>query len=286
MDKPPSVREALQFYRQSLAEHSESPILDAQLLLAHSVNQPKTWILAHPEAELSPLEWSDYRRFCEAYLQGSALPYILGSWEFYGRSFSVSEDVLIPRPETELMVEQGIKILQEDEQKERVADVGAGSGCVGVTLAIETPRVIVTATDLSFEALCVARANAERYDVLENFVFVQADLLEPIQGKFDLVCANLPYIPSSELRGLDVADREPSLALDGGPDGLAYIRKLILSLGELLTERGRALIEIGAGQNGPTTSIAHNAGWEHVQVYKDIAGIDRLLDLGRGRGDE
>ncbi len=286
MDNPPSVREALGFYRQSLAVRSESPSLDAQLLLAHSMNQTKTWILAHPEVALRPTEWSAFQRFCEAYLQGSALPHILGSWEFYGRSFTVSEDVLIPRPETELMVEQAILILQENMQMERIADIGAGSGCVGVTLAIEAPRVKVTAIDLSSEALAIARENAVRYDVLEKFAFVQADLLEPIQGKFDLVCANLPYIPSSELRGLAVADCEPRLALDGGPDGLVHIHKLLWSLRDVLAEQGRALVEMGAGQLDQTMSIAHEAGWEHIQVYKDIAGIDRLLDLGFGGGDE
>ena len=250
------------------------------------MNQTKTWILAHPEAVLRPVEWTAFQRYCEAYLQGTALPHILGTWEFYGRSFSVNEDVLIPRPETELMVEQAILILQENMHMQRIADIGSGSGCVGVTLAIEAPRVNVTAIDLSFEALTIARANAERYDVLEKFVFVQADLFEPIQGTFDLVCANLPYIPSSELRGLAVADCEPILALDGGPDGIVHIRKFIWSLREVLAEQGRALVELGAGQLEQTMSIAHEAGWEHIQVYKDIAGIDRLLVLGRGEGDE
>ena len=249
------------------------------------MNQTKTWILAHPEAVLRPVEWCAYQRFCEAYLQGSALPYILGSWKFYGRSFSVNEDVLIPRPETELMVEQAILILQENVHMERIADIGTGSGCVSVTLAIEAPRVNFTAIDLSFEALITTWENADRYDVLEKFAFVQADLLEPIQGKFDLVCANLPYIPSSELRGLAVADREPRLAIDGGSDGLEYIRKLLWSLEDRLAEGGFALIEIGAGQLDQTTSIAHEAGVEHIRVYKDIAGIDRLLVLGWGGGD-
>jgi release factor glutamine methyltransferase len=250
------------------------------------MNQTKTWILAHPEAGLSALEWAAFQGFCGAYLQGTALPHILGSWEFYGRSFAVNEDVLIPRPETELMVEHGIAILKKTPHGARVADIGAGSGCVGVTLAIEAPRVNITAIDISFEALTIARANADRYDVLERFAFVQADLLEPIQGTFDLVCANLPYIPTSELRRLDLAGREPRLALDGGPDGLVYIRKLLWSLEDRLAEGGRALIEIGAGQLEQTTSIAHEAGWEHIQVFKDIAGIDRLLDLGRGRENE
>ena len=145
------------------------------------MNQTKTWILAHPETGLTAVEWSAYQRFCEAYLQGTALPHILEMWEFYGRSFSVSEDVLIPRPETELMVEQAILILQKNIHIECVADIGAGSGCIGVTLAIEVPRVNVIAVDLSFEALTIARANAERYDVLEKFAFVQADLLDQIQ---------------------------------------------------------------------------------------------------------
>ena len=250
------------------------------------MNQTKTWILAHPEAGLTAVEWSAFQRISEAYLQGTALPHILESWEFYGRSFSVSEDVLIPRPETELMVDQAILILQENMHMERVADIGAGSGCVGVSLAIEVPRVNVTAIDLSFEALRMARVNADRFCVLENFAFVQADLLGPIRGKFDLVCANLPYIPSSELRGLDIADREPRLALDGGPDGLVHIRKFIWSLWEVLAKQGRALVEIGAGQLDQTMSIAHEAGWERIQVFKDIAGLDRLLVLEQGGGGE
>ena len=243
------------------------------------MKQTKSWILAHPEAGLRAVEWSSYQKFCKAYLQGIALPHILGSWEFYGRSFVVSEDVLIPRPETELMIEHGIMFLNEFGGKDQVADIGTGSGCVGVTLALEAPWVRVIGTDLSLPAITVARENATKFHVGKRMAFVQADLLISVHTKFDLICANMPYIPTMELNELDL--NEPQIALDGGLDGLQLIHRLIHNIHRWLSHGGRALLEFGAGQAESIIAVIEESNWKDVQIYQDLAGIDRLVSLHR-----
>jgi release factor glutamine methyltransferase len=207
------------------------------------------------------------------------LPYLLGHWEFYGLDFMVSPSALIPRPETELLVEQALAWLRQRPQRRLVADVGTGCGCIAVTLATHLPGLRVIASDLSFAALKLARANSRKLVVEQRISFIQCDLLAPF-NKFDLIAANLPYIPSSELELLPVARREPRLALDGGPDGLETIRRLLQQALTRLAAGGLLLLEIEASQGSAALALAQAAfPYAQIQLLSDLAGQDRLIRL-------
>ena len=282
MIHPPTVGAALELGCRALEPLSDTPNLDTQLLLSEALDCTRAWILAHPEVKLNRAQIQTFVRMVSRYQNGEALPYILGWWEFFGRRFRLTPDVLIPRPETELLIEGAMQFLIQFPERRRVADVGTGCGGVAVTLAAEVPDIRVTATDLSFSALRVAQSNAQENRVTSRVQFLQADLLAPVVGSFDLICANLPYIPTEVLQGLAVATREPCAALDGGADGMVIIRRLLTCLPDLLAMNGRALFEIGTGQGGAAFAASHNVlPKSNVEVRKDLAGRDRLLVIDR-----
>jgi release factor glutamine methyltransferase len=270
--------------RRTLAGISETPTLDTQLLLADLLGQPRAWVLAHPEYVLAPDEDSALTGSLARLAEGEPLPYVLGWWEFYGRRFVVTPAVLIPRPETELLVERALHIIRSDARPDKVVEVGTGSGCVVVSLAAEVSGLRVIATDVSDMALEVCHENSRRFGVGDQVDLVQADLLQPFTGPFDLVLANLPYIPSSELGSLSVSEREPGTALDGGKDGLELLRRILDQLRHTLSAAGAALLEIGAGQ-GPLARAAASSALPDaaVKVISDLAGRDRLLEIRLGR---
>jgi release factor glutamine methyltransferase len=266
--------------RGALSPNSDTAGLDAQLLLSDVIKRSKTWLIAHKEAALHTNQAKAYIEALNRCQSGEPLPYIIGWWEFYGRRFELNSFVLIPRPETEHLIEAALEFLSTLERRSRALDVGTGSGCVAVTLAAEMPELYVFASDVSRPALGIARINAEKHGVQGRVHFVQGDLLQPISNGFDLICANLPYIPSGELLQLEVARREPRVALDGGLDGLDHVRRMLLRLPQVLRVGGRAVFEIGSGQGEPTQDLVrqhlHNAA---VEVRKDYAGHDRLIIL-------
>jgi release factor glutamine methyltransferase len=209
---------------------------------------------------------------------GEPLPYVLGWWEFYGRRFRITPEVLIPRPETELIIEVACEFLSKHPQRRSVLDVGTGSGCVGVTLCAEFDNLNVISTDLSWESLQVAQLNACDHKVFHRIALVQSDLLSGIAGDFDLVCANLPYISTEVLSTLDVAEWEPRSALDGGREGISVIRRMLSVLPRFVRKGGKALFEIGADQGDLVSSAANAACPEsRIEVLLDHAGYDRLL---------
>lgn len=273
-----TVAQALAQARQALAPHSDTAALDAQTLLAHITGRDRAWLLAHPEAPLTPAQRRALAQALPRLAAGEPLPYVLGRWPFYGRDFLVTPAVLIPRPETELLVEQALAWLHRHPGQRRLADVGTGSGCIAVTLAAEVPDAHVVAVDPDPAALAVARANAWRHAVAQRITWVQGDLLSALIGPFDLICANLPYIPTDQLAGLRVARYEPRRALDGGPDGLALIRRLLEQAPACLAPGGRLVLEIGSGQGAAAQRWAQRC-FPHarVQVLPDYAGHDRLL---------
>ncbi len=278
-DRPQTVEEAQQAARRALQPHSETARLDAQVLLAHILQVPRTWVLIHPEARLTPQQQAALHTALAQLRDGTPLPYVLGEWEFYGRTFSLTPQVLIPRPETELLVENALAWLDAHPAARRVADAGTGSGCIAVTLAAERPSLQVTALDISAAALQVARRNARRHAVRVRFI--QADLLSPLAPRScDLICANLPYIPTATLQGLDVYGKEPALALDGGPDGLTLIRRLLHQAESRLAPGGALLLEIEATQ-GESAPRAARKVFPHarVDVLPDLAGHPRLLQV-------
>jgi len=266
-----------------LDAHSETSRLDAQVLFAHVLGKPRSWLLAHPEAALTPQQTADLQTTVNQLLAGEPLPYILGHWEFYGLDFFVTPDVLIPRPETELLVENALRHAALKKAPTQILDVATGSGCIAIALAVQLPGVVITATDISPAVLDVARANVEKYQVADRLQFIQADLLdfEPSDDNLqpiDILTANLPYIPTGTLRRLDVYGKEPTLALDGGQDGLDLIKRLLENAGPILAEEGVILLEIEATQGKSAAALARiNFPDAEISVQPDLAGHDRLL---------
>lgn len=279
------IASVLEELTSRLRTRSETPELDAQLLLARTLNRPRSWLAAHPEARLDPEPAAALEAFARRLEGGEPLPYILGEWEFYGLPFEVTPDVLIPRPETELLVERAIARLRRSNvsgQTFHVADVGTGSGCIAISLAVNVPEIQVTATDISAAALIVARRNAEKHRVADRLTFLQADLLPASSSpsSFFLIAANLPYIPTSTLRHLPIFNREPTLALDGGADGLTLIRRLLAKAPALLAPGGALLLEIEASQGAAALSLARDT-FENAEIHlhRDLSGHDRLLEV-------
>ncbi len=269
-----------------LATVSDSPQLDAQVLLAHILDKPRTWVMAHPESVPDQGSVSILEPLIRRLEAGEPLPYVLGRQEFFGLDFEITPDVLIPRPETELLVERAVAWLQGSSDRRTVADIGTGSGCIAVCLALHVPGVRVLGTDISRPALQVALSNAHKHNVADQIDLVECDMLPPhIPGlstdqHFDMVCANLPYIPSNTLRDLPVYGREPTLALDGGPDGLDPFRKLLGLVTEWMAPGGRILLEIEATQGAAVVSLAYDAFVAaSIHLHRDLAGRDRLLEI-------
>ena len=261
---------------------SDSPSLDARVLLADTLGTSPSRLLAHDD-EVLPIEaegvFVDRLRRCAG---GEPLPYVLGWWEFYGRRFSVSPSVLIPRPETELLVDLGLAELRRRDAPARVIDVGTGSGCIAVSLAAAAPGLTVVATDISRRALEVARANAKAHKVRAQLRLVQASLLDGLTGGWDLVCANLPYVATERLPNLAVARREPNLALDGGLRGMDLTAHVVRSLNRGLAPGGLALLEIDEDQAEELMTVAQDSMHDAVAaIMVDLTGRPRVLQVQR-----
>lgn len=260
-----------------LASLSDTALLDSQVLLASLLNRSRAWVLAHPEWELDEGQQHKIEQAVGRLESGEPLPYVLGHWEFYGLDFEITPDTLIPRPETELLVETALEWLKEHPDAGLTIDVGTGSGCIAVSLAHHLPHLRHIASDLSLPALKVARRNAERH-AAGRVEFVQSDLLPPLTKSPNIICANLPYIPTKTLRGLKVYGWEPAQALDGGVDGLAPIHRLIIQAKEQLALNGALLLEIEASQGETAQALARQAFPEgELEIRPDLAGRDRLL---------
>lgn len=279
------------------AAGSETARLDAELLLGDAIGVGRTVILAHPEAPVGADAATRYRAGIERRAAGEPVAYIRGIKEFYGLAFSVDARALIPRPETERLVE-----LAEAEVRSRlgartatdapirIVDVGTGSGAIAVSLAVSLRRlgaldaVTILAFDEAADALDLARENAVGQAVGDGIAFERADLLDTARAPFDLVLANLPYVRTDALPGLPVAASfEPVSALDGGPDGLAVIERLLVQLPGALATDGLALLEIGADQGELIVERCAQvlAGWRCV-VEADLAGLPRVAAISRG----
>ena len=264
---------------------SDTPALDAQVLLAHLLGRPRSWVLAHPEEPLAGNQLNALESLVIRLEKGEPLPYILGAWEFFGLEFEVMPDVLIPRPETELLVEQAIAWLRKLETgrpRLRVMDVGTGSGCIAISLAVNIPGLSIIATDISPAALMVARRNSERMNVSNCITFLEADLFSNplIPASFSLIVANLPYIPTETLHKIPVYPHEPRVALEGGSDGLVLIRRILTEAPNRLVPGGLLLMEIEASEGPAVLSLALEAFPKaRIDLHKDLSGHDRLLEV-------
>jgi release factor glutamine methyltransferase len=270
----PTVDEVLKRATAALMGVSGSPRLDAQLILGHVINEPREYLIAHSEHALTDLEQRTFEKLITLRSKGMPISYILGQKPFFDRSFKVTPHVLVPRPETEHIVEAALE-WSKGRGPIRVVDVGTGSGAIAVTLAAHLPDSRVVAADISRAALLIARDNAAD---LDNINYVQSDLLLPLHGPLDVICANLPYIATGEMELLEVARFEPHIALDGGADGLALIRRLLQQAPTRLATTGLLLLEIGADQGAAVKSLAQAAfPSASVAVLKDYARLDRVV---------
>ncbi len=260
----------------------DTPRLDAEVLLAHVLERDRAWLYAHPEYTLIPDRLGDYQALIARRAQREPVAYLTGHKEFFGLDFVVTPGVLIPRPETERTVEIALQILEAGASSDSIAiaDVGTGSGAIGIALALHVQAAHVFAVDVSAAALTTARRNAIRHGVAGRVDCLQGDLLAPLKGAFHLIVANLPYLSRADLATAppEVARWEPRLALQGGPDGLAAIRRLLAAAANRLHPAGALLAEIGAGQGADVLALANrHFPRAMVEIARDYSGFDRVL---------
>jgi release factor glutamine methyltransferase len=246
---------------------------DAELLLMRALGCDRAYLLTHPEAGLTSDQAALYQDWLARRARHEPVQYIVGEQEFFGLKFGVTPDVLIPRPETEHLVEAALARVKRDAPV-HIADVGTGSGAIAVALALALPKASVTALDISAAALAVARDNAELHKVSERIRFCESDLLGAVAGEsFDMIVSNPPYVAEDEVLELQVRDYEPPSALFAGTDGLDVYRRLIPQAQAALKPGGWLLMEIGHGQRSALAQLL--AGWESVTFIADLQGIPR-----------
>ena len=256
---------------------------EAGSLLAHVLGRDRSFILSHAEDAISEEHAEQFRQGIERRAQGEPLQYLTGHQEFFGLDFEVTRDVLIPRPETELLIETSLKLFAGSASP-FICDVGTGSGCIAITLLAELPQTRAIAIDISPGALAVAQRNATRHLLTNRVEFVLSDCFAALNRRelsFDLIVANPPYVEEGAMAGLqrEVRDFEPRLALAAGPDGLAIIRRLLLEATAFLKTGGHFLFEIGFNQRAAVAQLIDPKVWKLMDIHKDLQGIPRTVAL-------
>lgn len=277
------IRSALRAATSALASFQTSD-LDAQVLLAHALGAERVYLLANGELKLSAMQLRCFTDLINRRAAGEPVAYIIGSKSFYDLELTVTPEVLIPRPETELLLEEALRLAALTPAR-HVADIGTGSGALAVTFAKHMPGSRVYATDISEDALKIAQENAKRHSVCIEFL--QGNLTQPLIERrvtVDLVMANLPYIATSDLDGLAVSKYEPALALDGGVDGLACIRRALRQIPQCCHAGAWILMEIGADQADIVRRLVGETLNARCDVLPDYAGLDRIVRFQIGAG--
>jgi release factor glutamine methyltransferase len=269
----------------------ENPRLNAELLLAHSLNISREGLYVRLKNNMKREEKETFENLIKRRISGEPLQYILGHQEFWSIDLKVDSRVLIPRPDTELLVEQALSVLFETSSKGHplVLEIGTGSGAVAISLAKEVKDIFLVATDISREALLLAKENAESLGLLDRVHFVNGNLLDPfhlLKGgtPFDMILSNPPYITSSAIGGLarEVKDYEPGIALEGGEDGLAFYRVIISQAPAYLKEGGWLLLEVGQGQAERVSELIEKKGdFFAPERFRDLPGIERVVKAQR-----
>ena len=275
----PGVQTVAQTLAQAsqLQEVSDTPLLDCQLLLAKALGKPRHWLLAWDHAEVPPSKAACFQALFARRRQGEPLAYLLGEREFWGRRFKVTQATLVPRPETELLVDTALALF--DAAPRLVADLGTGSGALAVTLALERPAWQLLATDLSFAALQIAKANAAG---ASNLMLVQADWLTAFRANtFDLLVSNPPYIATDDPH-LPALSREPQLALVADEGGLGPIRRIATQAAPLLKPEGALLLEHGYDQGDAVLKLLRGLGYTDPLQLKDLQGQPRATLARKG----
>ena len=277
------IQAAWAYGRSQLTPTSPTPHLDARLLLQHLLQQDHSYLIAHGEVALTAVQQTHYRTLLDRARQHEPIPYLTGRVEFYGREFVVNTAVLIPRPETEQLVEKAIH-WAKPRGSVHVVDVGTGSGCIAISLALQLPQAQVAAVDISAEALAIAQQNGAR--LAPGLVqFHQGQLLQPIATPIDLLVANLPYVTDGEWTMLDDAVKlhEPSIALKGGVDGFDLIRDCLQQATTKLKPGAAIFLEIGWQQGAQAREIAQSIfPTAVIEVLPDYAGHDRIVVIQTG----
>ena len=276
-----SIAEALREASQVL-DHSGVPDArrDASSLLSFVLGKDRTFLISHAEDPVDDDSFDQLRGFVERRAAGEPLQYVTGVQDFYGREFRVTPDVLIPRPETELLVEAALAV----SNGEFICDVGTGSGCIAITLLCERPGARTVAVDKSAAALQIAKYNAAKLSVADRAVFVVSDCFDALdrnEHQFDLIVSNPPYVTESALAGLqrEVRDHEPLVALSPGSDGLSIIRRLLTDAPAFLKSNGHLLMEIGFDQGEKVRNLIDESVWSVLEVRPDLQCIPRIVVL-------
>jgi len=259
--------------------------LDAEVLLRHAITRDRAWLLAHMQEELADDHRDSFERAVARRVRREPLQYITGRQEFWGLEFMVTPDVLIPRPETELIIESAVRSVRDRNRPQRIIDLCTGSGCIAVCLAKELPQARILATDTSSQAISVARGNARQNGVADRIRFLEGDLFSPLEeldihGQVDIIVSNPPYVPSGDFSALqpEVRDYEPKMALLAGPDGTQVQRRIINEASRFLMNHGLLIVEMGLGQADPLAQlIRQRKDYGSLEILKDLAGIDRVI---------
>jgi release factor glutamine methyltransferase len=270
----------------------DAPKLVAQVLMAHTLGVPRASVVtSSPTRLLQPYQFSAFRTFVARCVSGEPMAYVIGTTEFYGLEFVIDRRALIPRPETEHLVEMALARIkanlpspatQQTSSKAPVVDIGTGSGCIVVSLAVKLPEARLIATDISSDALVLATENARRHKVSSRIQFLRGDLLSPVPVRVEGIVANLPYVTTAEWERLprNIHDHEPRAALDGGPDGLTYIRRLLAQAAQRVKPDGWLLLEIGATQGPAVATLARQAfPLAAIDLHRDYAGLTRIVEI-------
>jgi len=275
-----NIKEALAYAVDILKKQNiQAPAREAGALLAFVLKKDLSFIYAHPEGNLSERHEQEYIDIVAKRSSRMPFQYITNNQEFMSLDFYVDENCLIPRPDTEILVEAALEVIKKYKEPVRVLDIGTGSGAIAVSIAYYAPGTIVDAMDISESALRVAAANARKHRVQGRINFINADFrYYNAEERYNVVISNPPYIPSGDIKNLmpEVADYEPVLALDGGEDGLDFYRAIASKIKALLTPGGTVLTEVGMGQHARVGKLLEKEGM-HVSVIKDLAGIDRVV---------
>ncbi len=280
-----TVREVLSWTRGYFEQAGiVQPRLEAEILLAHALEVERIHLYLSPDKPLTSDERAKFRTFVQQRRAGTPLQHLIGEVSFFGLRFKVRRDALIPRGETEQLLDRTLKLVARDEEA-RCLDLGTGSGVLAVCLARYLPHATVVAVDISPEALRLARENAELNGVADRITLIESNWFAGVSGAFDVIVSNPPYVETGAVDGLavEVREHEPRVALDGGADGIEEIRAVVSGAGAHLAPGGRLLLEIGHGQGERVCALLAQAGLADAAIEPDLAGLERFALARRAR---
>jgi release factor glutamine methyltransferase len=275
-----TLRQAIKKAEHTLSSADiDDALLESEVLLMHTLTIDRAKLYTDIDSELTPQQYNNFSALVQRRLNGEPSAYITGNREFYGLDFFVNHDVLIPRPETELLVEKTIEIASTRSYK-TIVDAGTGSGVVAICLALNLPDAVIYATDISASALEVALVNCRKHNVEDRIRMLQGNLLEPLPEPVDMIVGNLPYVTDTDMEQVNTAGHEPKIALHGGRDGLEFIIAIVGQSVSKLLRGGSILLEVGRGQRqAAARQLKGIYPYGEIAIFRDLAGIERVVRL-------